>query len=183
MSQKPLTDAQLIALAARAMHALPDAPPAWIEAAAALFPAEAPAPTAAPGLGAVVAATVARLQAALRFDSWAPQPALALRASRGDTRQLLFTAGECDIDLRIGPAEQGRHPLAGQVLGPGIDEARVVIARADGPGTALAEATLDSLGEFAFAALEAGEIQLRLERAGLPVIELPPVRLGPPPRA
>ena len=57
-----------------------------------------------------------RILAVLRFDSF-QQPAFGLRSGKPIARQLLFSAGDSDIDLRIAPSN-GDWQITGQVLGP-----------------------------------------------------------------
>ena len=81
-----------------------------------------------------------RLQALLSFDSWQAKPGLALRAGgANEVRQLLYTVGEHDIDLRI--AAQPRTPgapsvvafqISGQVLGPAVQGSITWLAQTAG---------------------------------------------------
>lgn len=179
MSRPPLppSDDALGALIAQVRRQLPDAPAPWIEAATSLF-RPAPAPLATP----TAEPLLPRLLAFLRFDSWAAQPMPALRTSAAAARQLLFTAGPHDVDLRIGaPDARGRSCLLGQVLGPGLEGAQVLLDGAAGEATTAAR-PLDELGEFAFDDLPAGRYRLRLRLAGTE-LELPPVPVGPTPDA
>ena len=111
-----LTDDELAALARRAAR-LPDAPPDWQRAAESLWQArEAAAPSA---MASAIGAVLRRVVAALAFDS-AAGPALApgMRSVGGPVRQLLFSALDRDIDLRVAPHDDGGFVLQGQVLGP-----------------------------------------------------------------
>lgn len=168
-----LSDAELARLAAGAEHDLPDAPPWLVEAAFAMWRAPAPVPT----LGE-------RIAAVLGFDSWALQGAPALRSGRPDVRQLLFTAGARDIDLRLSPDDTPgragpRFTIAGQILGPG--EGGVVALAAAGGGPTLASVALDEFGEFRFADLPAAPYALSLS-FGDDRIVLPDIDLGGEPR-
>lgn len=96
-----------------------------------------------------------------------------LRGAAG-TRQLLFSAAEYDVDLRIAPAEQA-WSIAGQVLGPD-DAAQVLLTGPD--GVARPAQPLDELGGFHIDGLAAGRYRLELQLADR-VIELPPVDVGP----
>ena len=59
-----------------------------------------------------------RIVASLQFDSLHLSPAMGLRASTAAPRQLLFTAGDYDVDLRVTPAAAtSTWALSGQVLG------------------------------------------------------------------
>ena len=181
MSRLPLppSDDDLGALIARARQQLPDAPMPWIDAAVSLF-RPATAPLAAPAGEPLLP----RLLAWLRFDSWAAQPMPALRAGVGAARHLLFTAGPHDVDLRIGaPDAHGRCSLLGQVLGPDLKGAQVLLGHDPGQA-ATAARTLDDLGEFAFDDLPVGDYRLRLRlRLSGAEVELPPVPVGPKPDA
>lgn len=147
----------------RAAVALPDAPPALVHRAVALFAAQA-----APSL-------LRRIAAALSFDSWAqPAAALGVRAPRAATRHLLYSAEGRDIDLRVTPVGAQTFALAGQVLGP--DEAGAVELGALA-GQPARHAALDALGEFRFEGLPAGDYRLTL-RLGSEEILLPSVPVG-----
>jgi hypothetical protein len=169
-----LSDDELGRHLQRALRALPDAPPALQRSAIGLWP---PAP-AALGLMGAAQALVQRIAGALTFDSWTT-PALAsgMRSLRSPTRQLLFSAGGRDIDLRITPAD-GAFALAGQVLGPD-ETGRVELSCLDGGSVAAQVATLDELGEFRLEGLAQGVYSLRLLLGGDEVL-LPPFDLGEP---
>jgi len=156
---------------------LADAPAPLIAAALELWPQTATA--AAPGaLATAVSGAVRRLQAVLTFDSWASTPgALGLRSASApaQTRQLMFNAGDRDIDLRIAAAA-GSYVLAGQILGPeerGSIEIRVDTADHPLPSSV----ALDDFGSFELAALRAGQYSLSLHFAS-GTIELPPITVG-----
>jgi hypothetical protein len=139
-------------------------PPAHaVGAVKSLFRARPPRP--AP-LGAVLAAI-------LRFDSARMAPAFALRSGAPAGRQLIYSAGPYDVDLRITPAG-GRWAVSGQLLGEelgGPAWAEVV-----GHGETLS-AELSSLYEFAFTPLRPGRYTLAIEVAGR-TLRLPDVDLG-----
>lgn len=171
---KPLSelpDDELARLAQAAPQALPDAPPWLVASAVAMWQPM----TAAPG-----PSLAQRLVAVLRFDSWAPQPTLAVRAAASATRQVLFTARQgLDLDLRITPDPGGDattpvHTLRGQVLGPCEGG---TIALNDGP-----DQPLDEFGEFHFGGLAAGSCRLLL-RVGALTIDLPEIVIGDTPPA
>jgi len=159
-----------------ALRALPDAPPALQRAAIGLWP---PAP-AAKALKSAAQALIHRIAGALVFDSWAA-PALAsgMRSLRSPTRQLLYSAGGRDIDLRIAPAD-ATFSLAGQVLGPD-ETGRVELSRLDNGAAAARVTQLDELGEFRIEGLVQGVYSLTLHLGGEEVL-LPPFDLGEPPR-
>ncbi len=159
-----LSDAALAKLADRSVQALPDAPPWLVESAIGLWRA----PSAAPGLGQ-------RIAAVLGFDSWAMRPTLAFRSASLDTRQLMFFAGDCDVDVRVGPVvgSTGMYVLSGQLLGPG---ASPVVSLALG-GAEHSVATPDEFGEFRLGPLPAGRYTLTLQVAD-DRIELPEIDVG-----
>jgi hypothetical protein len=161
-------DAALIAAARRARRELPDAPEWLVLRAEAIADAR---PQAAPA-----ASLRQRLQALLSVDSWAGAPALALRSGAdAAARQLLFTAGGTDVDLRLAPAGT-LWRLRGQVLGP--DESGEV--EIDGPPLpAPLRQALDAMGSFELGDLPAGEYRLTLRLASGD-IELPPLTLAAP---
>ncbi|MCW5611649.1 MAG: hypothetical protein KIS83_13365 [Rubrivivax sp.] len=160
----PADDDDLLAAGRRALRELPDAPE-WMILRAEALGAPRAAPAAAPSL-------LRRVQAALSVDSWAGAVPV-LRGAAG-TRQLLFSAAEYDVDLRIAPAEQA-WSIAGQVLGPD-DAAQVLLTGPD--GVARPARPLDELGGFHIDGLAAGRYRLELQLADR-VIELPPVDVGP----
>ena len=160
----------------RALRALPDAPPALLRAAIGLWP---PAP-AAMGLRGAAQALIQRVAGVLAFDSWAaPALATGMRSLRSPTRQLLYSAGGRDIDLRIAAAGTA-FSLAGQVLGPD-ETGRVELSRLDGSGDGAKARTtqLDDLGEFRIEGLAQGVYSLTLHLEGEEVL-LPPFDLGEP---
>jgi hypothetical protein len=120
--------------------------------------------------------------AALRFDSWQVQPAPTLRTRGAAPRQLLYSVGEHDFDLRVHgePDKPGLVQLAGQVLGP-TAQGLVQWRPAEGsglPACVAGQAELDDMGEFRTADLPAGGYILTVQVAGGEV-ELPPLDLRP----
>lgn len=159
------SDDELARWGRRAVSELQDAP-AWLVASAvALW--RAPAPSA-----------LQQILAALRFDSWAAGPALALRSAAGPSRHLLFAAGGRDIDLRINAGVPPLFDLTGQVLGPG-DTGEVVLEAVDAPdpGPQPRRAVLDELGGFELNGLPGGRYRVRLH-LDADSIELPLLDLG-----
>lgn len=167
----PLTDEALSALAHRAAQ-WPDAPPALVRAAVALFATRARPWWAGAG------EAMREVLAALRFDS-AAQPALAagMRGAGADARQLLFSAEGRDVDLRLSPAGAGLWRLHGQVLGP--DEQGLVLLRADGADSPQQQVALDALGEFVLDSVAPGHWQLALRLADQTIV-LPVMHLADP---
>ncbi|HWW77137.1 MAG TPA: hypothetical protein VNZ44_17170, partial [Pyrinomonadaceae bacterium] len=88
-----------------------DAPAEALAGVLRMFRAHAATATAEPGL-------LRRLVAALTFDSTHLQPAFGVRSGQpAPARQLLFSAGDYDVDLRLAPGTEG-WTVSGQVLGP-----------------------------------------------------------------
>jgi hypothetical protein len=107
-----------------------------------------------------------RIVAALRFDSL--RQASALRAGQPAARQMLFEAGQYDVDLRIAPSASA-WTVSGQVLGPrtgGQVELR-------GPAAAV-QTELSALNRFRLPPIPAGRylLSLRLDTADLEIADL-----------
>ena len=86
-----------------------------------------------------------RLVAALTFDSSSLQPAFGVRSGQAaPARQLLFSAGDLDVDLRLAPGSEG-WTVSGQVLGP-CKGGEVELLGAG--GSTAARASLNELCEF-----------------------------------
>lgn len=167
---KQLTDEQLLERLPRAA-ALPDPPADWVQRAVAAWqpPLGARLSEAAHGLRE-------RVQALLKFDSWATAALAAGLRSTGSsaTRQLVFSAEGRDVDLRIAPAEGPLFTLSGQVLGP--DEAGAVMLQPEAAGASPQEASLDAFGEFHLPGVAPGRYRLSLllsaQELVLPVFEV-----------
>ena len=115
-----------------------------------------------------------RVVAALSFDSGAQGLAFGVRSGQtGAPRQLIFNAGDVDVDLRLAPGAEG-WAVSGQVLGEcaggwaelGGGEERASAARAE----------LNELCEFALPAVPAGSYTLRLRLDDL-LVEIPDLDL------
>jgi hypothetical protein len=99
-----------------------------------------------------------RVVAALSFDSSMNlAPAFGVRSGQVATRQLIYSAGESDIDLRIS-AQGDEWVVAGQLLGRECDGGRVEIEGTSG----LAVAGVNELCEFTLPPLPPGSYTLRL---------------------
>jgi anti-sigma factor RsiW len=86
-----------------------------------------------------------RLVATLTFDSSSLRPAFGVRSGQAaPARQLLFSAGDLDVDLRLAPGGEG-WTVSGQVLGP-CEGGEVELI--DAEGSTAARATLNELCEF-----------------------------------
>lgn len=166
MPMKPpatLTDAELLTAAARAHAELPDAPPAWQQAAIGLWPSP---------LAQAAGAALRLVRAVLRFDSAASSPlALGMRSGGSAVRQWLFGADGHDVDLRSQPVAGAVH-LSGQLLGPGQGGQ----ARIESPQWPVQQVAIDDEGAFDFGVLPPGRYQVVLQldavRIELPVVEL-----------
>ena len=111
---------------------------------------------------------VGRIVAALTFDSARLAPAFGVRSSRPtDSRQLTYTAGEHDIDLRLTRAAEG-WAITGQVLGDCAG------GRAGVAGGESVE--LNELCEFSLGPLPAGSYSLMLDLPGA-LVEIPEISL------
>ncbi len=156
--------------------ALPDAPPALVRSAIALFRDAQPSP-----IVAALDNALQRIRAVLTFDSWATGPAaLGLRSmpSQAQSRHMLFSARGRDIDLRIVSAADS-YVLAGQILGP--DETGLVELSVDTQNPQAAQTirtlALDELGAFHLDGLHAGTYCMTL-KLGSDAVELPPIQVG-----
>lgn len=175
MTTPPDPDDDSLERALRDSRRMEDAPEHAIQRALAQWkPRAAPAP--ARGL-------LQQVLAALTFDSGAAAPlAFGVRAVGGGTRQLLFSAPGCEVDLRIAPAAPGtttdaaRWQLSGQVLG--ADGACSVVL-AEAAGRVLGEVTTSELGEFSLPDVSAGAYVLTLRLAEIE-LRLPPVQVPMP---
>ena len=106
-----------------------------------------------------------RLVAALSFDSnMNLAPAFGVRSGQSAVRQLLYSAAENDIDLRV-KSENEKWIVTGQVLGRMCAGGQVEIEGESGSATA----SLNDLCEFILPAVPAGSYTLRLR---LPDTEL-----------
>ena len=115
-----------------------DAPAALVADVVRMFRARRPAEASEPGL-------LRRLVAALTFDSSSLTPAFGVRSGQAaPARQLLFSAGDHDVDLRLAPGSEG-WTVSGQVLGT-CHGGEVELVSAD--GSLVARAALNELCEF-----------------------------------
>jgi len=116
---------------------------------------------------------VQRIVAALSFDSFDRAPAFGVRSGASEGRQLLYTAGENDIDLRINEQENNRWIVAGQVLGADCAGAEISLHGYE----VSASAFLNEQCEFAMPAVPAGKYELVLRLANAEV-EVPQLEIG-----
>jgi hypothetical protein len=114
-----------------------------------------------------------RIVAALSFDSSSNlAPAFGVRAGQSSSRQLLYSAEENDIDIRITP-EGESWVVAGQVLGEDCAGGRIELEGED----ELAAADLNDQCEFLLPPVPAGIYAVRL-RLGSAEVEIPQLELG-----
>ena len=169
-----LTDDEFADLVHAAV-ALPDAPPAVVRSAIALFRDAQPSPLK------VAADVLQRIRAVLTFDSWATGPAaLGLRSmpAQTESRHMLFSAAGRDIDLRI-ISSANSYVLAGQILGPdetGLVELSINTHQSHA-APILRSTTLDDLGAFHLDSVNAGTYWMTL-KLGHDAVELPPIQVG-----
>ena len=115
-----------------------------------------------------------RVVAALSFDSGAPRPAFGVRSGQGSSsRQLLFSAGDVDVDLRLAPDAEG-WAVSGQVLGE-CGGGWAELGGAEESSEA-ARAELNELCEFTLPVVPAGRYTLRLRLDDL-LVEIPDLDL------
>lgn len=114
---------------------------------------------------------VRRVRAALSFDSMDLMPAFGVRSGQQTTRQLLFSAGEQELDLRVAPSGE-KWVVSGQLLGTECMDGRVELEGA----AASAEATLNELCEFMLPSVPSGNYKLRLHLSDMEV-EVPELEL------
>lgn len=170
-----LTDDEFANLVQAAV-ALPDAPPALVRSAIALFRDAQPTP-----LMAAAENVLQRIRAVLTFDSWTASPAaLGLRSATAptQTRHMMFSAQGRDIDLRI-VSSADSFVLAGQILGP--DETGLVELSVDTHNDRAAQTLrttrLDDLGSFRLEDIRAGTYWMTLKLGG-DAVELPAISVG-----
>jgi hypothetical protein len=113
-----------------------------------------------------------RILAALHFDSLGLAPAFGVRSGKPGARQLLFSTGTDEIDLRIEAAGQ-EWIVSGQVLGEPAASGRAIL---QGP-VAVIQTRLNELSEFTLPPVQAGTYKLVLCLADVDV-ELEEIRIG-----
>jgi hypothetical protein len=117
---------------------------------------------------------VRRVVAALSFDSFHLAPAQGVRSGRAATRQLLYIAGENELDLRITPGDEA-WVVSGQVLGQEEHFGGEVCLEAE-EQIAPASVFLNEQCEFTLPSVPAGSYTLRLRFSHLE-IEIPDFEL------
>ena len=114
---------------------------------------------------------VERIVAALSFDSFQMSPVYGVRSGQAAARQLLYTAGENDLDLRIAPSGD-RWVVSGQVLGAECSGGQIELEGSYGAE----RAELNEQCEFRLPAVPSGSYRLRL-RLTNQEIEIPQLEL------
>lgn len=100
-----------------------------------------------------------KLQAALSFDSLTHTPAYGLRQSGAAApRQLLYSAGEYDFDLRV-TTETNDVLLTGQILGREVENGTVTLSNE----AVKIQASLNEWGEFTLPHVPTGTYTLLFE--------------------
>ena len=105
-----------------------------------------------------------RIVAALSFDSSSLTPAFGVRSGQtAPARQLLFSAGDFDVDLRLAQGGEG-WTVSGQVLGPcdGGQVELLVAGEAGETSTKAGQTSLNELCEFTLPPVPEGSYALRL---------------------
>ena len=115
---------------------------------------------------------LARVLAALTFDSLTAKPAFGLRSGVSAGRQLVYSTEMADIDLRVSP-QSGEWEIAGQILGSSQSGGKVNLAG----GGFSASADLNELAEFGFQSVPSGIYTMFVHLPELE-IEIPPLQLG-----
>jgi hypothetical protein len=109
--------------------------------------------------------------AILTFDSRQAGPAFGVRSLHASSRQLLYSAQETDLDLRI-TVQNDECVVAGQVIRDGCVGGLVEISGAAGS----AAANLNELCEFTLPAIPLGNYSLRVKMPDVQ-IEIPELEL------
>ena len=112
-----------------------------------------------------------RIVALLTFDSRNAGPAFGVRSLSTASRQMLYSAGGTDLELRI-TVQNDECILAGQVIGEGCAEGHVEISGAGGRS----EARLNDLYEFMLPPVPSGRYSLTVRMLDLQ-IEIPELEL------
>lgn len=137
-----------------------DAPPDAIRWSKNLFRARADAPERS---------VVQKILAALQIDLAPGKAAFGERsAAPAQTRQMLFSAGENSIDLRITKTEKG-FDLRGQIMGDGFGNCAIELGKF--------ETASNELSEFSFSEIPAGVYDLTV-RAGEAEIVIENLEIG-----
>jgi hypothetical protein len=114
---------------------------------------------------------VRRIIAVLTFDSRNVRPAFGMRSIRTASRQLLYSAQETDLDLRIS-VQNEECILSGQIIREGCHGGLVEISGATGS----AAAALNELCEFTLPPIPVGNYSLKVRMPDVE-IEIPELDL------
>ena len=112
-----------------------------------------------------------RVVAILTFDSRSTRPAYGMRSIHTSSRQMLYSAQETDLDLRI-TVQNDECIVAGQIMRDGCTGGVVEISGASGS----AEASLNELCEFTLPAVPVGNYSLKVRMLDVE-IEIPELEL------
>jgi anti-sigma factor RsiW len=130
---------------------------------------------ARPAREGLAAGILRRVVASLTFDSSAPGLAFGVRSGGApSSRQLIFSAGDFDVDLRLASTAEG-WAVSGQVLGECAGGWAEIAAA--GAGGDAARGEFNDLCEFALPAVPAGSYTLRLGLDDL-LVEIPGLDLS-----
>ena len=115
---------------------------------------------------------LARVLAALTFDSLTAKPAFGLRSGVSAGRQLIYSTEMADIDLRVS-SQSGEWEIAGQILGSSQSAGKVNL---EGDNFS-ASADVNELAEFGFQSVPSGIYTMFVHLPELE-IEIPLLQLG-----
>jgi len=113
-----------------------------------------------------IAERIGKLVASLVFDSFGSAALAGVRSSETVNRQLLYRAGNYNIDLQIAPVERKRADLVGQVLKEGeanfesVSGLNLVIEQGK---ESVYSAVTNEMGEFKVSGMKYGVYKLRIE--------------------
>lgn len=132
-----------------------DAPPELIARAINLLQ---PRAASTPSFVSSIASAARRVLATLSFDSAQLSPAYGVRSARATARQLIYTAGDHELDLRITPVGEG-WVISGQIFGEECSGGRIELQGA----TDAVYGELNELCEFNLPSVTSDHYTLRLQ--------------------
>lgn len=100
---------------------------------------------------------IRRLSAILKFDSLQMAPIYGVRATQAGARQILYSAGDYDIDLRVVHHDEA-WVISGQVFGEDCMGGHIELEGATG----MAQSALNHQCEFTLPPVQSGSYNLRL---------------------
>jgi hypothetical protein len=134
-------------------------PPSWVfKRAVKIFENRKTRPSLIERIGERVASLV--------FDSLAQPVVAGVRSTETTNRQLLYRAGNFNIDLQVAPAEDLRADLIGQILKEdevafeSVSGLRLEVVRRGEP---VFSTVTDDMGEFKISGIDYGVYDLRIE--------------------